>query len=372
MKILFYIHNLQIGGAEKIVADYLVHLKNSEIDVALVVNNKVNSYLENEVTKNDIRIYELYKTSTNNGHFIFQRLLNRIKNIKLKFNRIVEFEKPDIIHIHTLIYKIYGIKFPVHRMVFTFHSDPERFLKTNPKKNSIALNKMSKKGLNFFALTNYMKDKIISIFSTKNVCVIPNGIDIERIKKSRYNREWLFVNYYIAKDAFVIMHIGRFDKVKNHERLLSIFAEIHKRNSNSYLLLIGGDANNRMEIIKNEAKKRGIANNILFLGIRQDATSILGCANCLILPSLSESFSLVSLEAQALGIRSIVSDNVPSEVLCNSNCFSLSLFNGDDKWAELALSNSTGPNNKDLSCFDLKNVTKKLINMYERIIKGEY
>ena len=154
------------------------------------------------------------------------------------------------------------------------------------------------------------------------------------------------------------MHIGRFDKVKNHERLLSIFAEIHKRNSNSYLLLIGGDANNRMEIIKNEAKKRGIANNILFLGIRQDATSILGCANCLILPSLSESFSLVSLEAQALGIRSIVSDNVPSEVyviVIAFRClFLMAMING----AELALSNSTGPNNKDLSCFDLKNVTK--------------
>jgi glycosyltransferase involved in cell wall biosynthesis len=40
-------------------------------------------------------------------------------------------------------------------------------------------------------------------------------------------------------DKFVIGHVGRFCTQKNHKYLIDVFEQIHKRNSNAVLLLIG-------------------------------------------------------------------------------------------------------------------------------------
>ena len=57
MKILFYIHSLVIGGAETIVVNEMTSLKKRGINVVLVVNKTEDTFLEEKVLNENIKIY---------------------------------------------------------------------------------------------------------------------------------------------------------------------------------------------------------------------------------------------------------------------------------------------------------------------------
>ena len=101
--------------------------------------------------------------------------------------------------------------------------------------------------------------------------------------------------------------------------------------------------------------------------MRDDATAIISCLDVFILPSFSESFSLATIEAQALGIKCVVSETVPNEVICNSNCIRLSLNESNESWAESILIDSQNVCDGDIYKFDKKNVISQLIGLYEKI-----
>ena len=204
MKILFYIHNLQIGGAERIVADEIIQLKNRGVDVVLVVNNTTGSFLEDRVISFGIKQHVLQRRMPNNRIAAFVvKVLNRFANYRNKFNKIIELEKPDLIHIHTLLDRIYGINFPEDRFVYTFHSDVSRSIETNTKKNAKCLKILAKRGMSFFALSEKMKLDIKRSLQTNKVSVIPNAIDVGAIRSNAYSRDFL-ESISIPKDAYVV------------------------------------------------------------------------------------------------------------------------------------------------------------------------
>ena len=133
------------------------------------------------------------------------------------------------------------------------------------------------------------------------------------------------------------------------------------------MVLIGGGSSDRIEKIKKDTWALGISKYVRFLGIRKDATSILNCFDCFLLPSFSESFSLALIESQSLNIRSIASNNVPLDVICNCNCFALPLSRSDEYWASVAVSNTTHKKEKDVMEFDFSNVLPRMINEYKRV-----
>ena len=115
----------------------------------------------------------------------------------------------------------------------------------------------------------------------------------------------------INEDSLVLGHVGRFDKQKNHEYLIDIFNEVHKKNKNSYLLLIGiGELKNEIEL---KVKKLNLSNNVIFLGLRNDTEKLYQCMDVFVLPSLYEGFPLVCVEAQCSGLKCIFSSNISPE-----------------------------------------------------------
>ena len=369
MKILFYIHSLVIGGAETIVVNEMTSLKKRGINVVLVVNKTEDTFLEEKVLNENIKIYYLNKPyPCRKYEQIKWKISIRFLNYKKIMNSIIKFENPDLIHVNTTMDRLNGIDFPASKMIFSFHSDVERFLKVNNKKNIEIIKMYSKNGMIFFALSNKMIDDIKQIFDTKKVVKIPNSVNIKNIRKCKYDRQLFLDSIGIPKDAYVLGHIGRFNAVKNHEKIISVFNALHLERANSYLLLIGGDSNNRMQMIKNMVQSLGLNKYVRFLNVREDATSIMGCLDGFILPSFSESFSISLVEAEVLHIRCVVSDQVPDDVICNDNCFKLSLDKSDKEWADVLLGKSVWKKNNDIEQFDVDVVTQKLVKAYEEII----
>lgn len=113
------------------------------------------------------------------------------------------------------------------------------------------------------------------------------------------------------EDKYVIGHIGRFTKQKNHSFLLHVFSEVHKRNRNAVLLLVGDGE--LQKTIKEKVSYMKLEDSVIFLGVRQDVSELMDAMDLFLLPSLYEGMPNALVEAQAVGLPCIVADNVTRE-----------------------------------------------------------
>lgn len=141
----------------------------------------------------------------------------------------------------------------------------------------------------------------------------------------------------IPADAFVIGHVGRFAQQKNHLFLLKIVAEVAKREPKTYLLLIG-DGVLRPQI-EQEVAQLGLADRVIFTGVRPDVSRLMrGAMDLFLFPSLYEGLPLVSLEAQATGLPCLFSDVITEEVDAIKPLMQrLSLSQPTSVWADAVL-----------------------------------
>lgn len=368
MRVLFYINTLGVGGAERIVSEEAKYLKNSGHEVAIMVLYKLGSIVEEDLSVNGIPILSIDKGNTLIGKMgKIKRVIFR-HFIKNRINQIISEFSPDLIHINTNAKYLNLFSFPADRMVFTFHSQVERFLHIGGLRNKLNLREYASKGMWFTALSNNMLNEIEVLYSTKRIQLIPNFIDVKELRKNTYSKQFVSSEFGIPEDAYIVGHVGRFHPVKNHDKLLLVFREIIKTNPSAYLLLIGSGSPKEIESLKDNINKLGLSERVVLCGERMDATSIIASFDVLIMPSISESFSLVTLEAQANNVKCVISDCIPQDIICNTNCISLDLDLDDVIWAKNALKPLPCKQIKNIVLFDHSNVLKHLLEYYTTII----
>jgi glycosyltransferase EpsF len=156
------------------------------------------------------------------------------------------------------------------------------------------------------------------------------------------------------QNSLVIGHIGRFIETKNQMFLLDIIKNMLKKADNVKLVLVG-DGDLRLQI-EEAAKCKGLDDNIIFIGLRNDIPTILHVMDIFVFPSIYEGLGLVLLEAQASGLPCVVSEAIQPEADLDINLFSrLSLADGAEVWANKILE-LAGKKEKD---------AKKIINGFE-------
>ncbi len=145
------------------------------------------------------------------------------------------------------------------------------------------------------AVSNNLKETTNKLFSIKkDISVIYNFIDTEKYDKAG---EQECKRIALAKpNEKILTHISNFRPVKRVEDVIKIFYEV-QREIPSKLLLIGEGP----ERIKAEAltKALRLKEKVFFLGNSTEIDKILCYSDIFLLPSKTESFGLVALEAMA-------------------------------------------------------------------------
>lgn len=152
------------------------------------------------------------------------------------------------------------------------------------------------------------------------VTILPNAIDPERFKFNEKARREIRTKYGIAEDDLVIGHVGRFYPQKNHEFLINIFAELHKRKANTKLLLLGDGP--LQEHVKQKVELLGLSNAVLFAGLQKYVAPFYSAMDVFCFPSLWEGLPLTLVEAQYAGLLCLVSEKITHEVIITDGiCF---------------------------------------------------
>ena len=176
-----------------------------------------------------------------------------------------------------------------------------------------------------------------------------------------------------AEKTLNVINVGRFNKQKNHSFLIEIFSEALKLNPHMHLFLVG--TGELQEDIAGKVKALQMSDKVTFMGSRSDVNRLLHGMDVFLFPSFYEGLPVSLVEAQASGIKCLISDGIPREsVLVQENVEVLSLRRNAQAWAQrlLALNVSSRKDVSDIirsKGYDIHANAKKLESKYRALLQ---
>ena len=232
-------------------------------------------------------------------------------NLTSKLVDVALHEKLNILHVHYAIphasaavsakqiLATYGIHIPI---ITTLHGTDITLLGKDKSFKPVieyAINQSDA----VTAVSQNLKEETLLNFKIKDeIKVIPNFIDM-----SLYNQDCnqILRDKFAKKEEPILVHISNFRKVKRVNDVVKIFEKVNKKVTSKLLMI--GDGPERLKA-EQLCRKLGIAKQVRFLGKLKVIEKFLCIADVFVLPSETESFGLVALEAMASKVA-VISTN---------------------------------------------------------------
>ena len=233
-------------------------------------------------------------------------------NLTSKLVDVAIHEKLNLLHVHYAIPHAsaavnaqqillsYGIKIPI---VTTLHGTDITLLGKDKSFKPVIEYAINKSDAITVVSESLKKDTLKNFNITKKINTISNFIDIDIYKN---NYDVTLKKTFVKNDEYLITHISNFRKVKRVCDVIRIFQKVNSKIPSKLLMIGDGPDRIRAETL---ARDLGIEDKVRFLGKINITYKILACSDIFVLPSESESFGLVALEAMA-SKNAIVSTNI--------------------------------------------------------------
>ncbi len=161
------------------------------------------------------------------------------------------------------------------------------------------------------ALTQAEAKHYVRFGATSPIVIIPNGVDIPRLKDSTAFKR----KFPTSEGKRIVLFMARLHAKKGVEMLLESWATVCGQHDDALLVMAGPDSDGMREKLEAFCIARGISDRVLFTGMLTGALkwSALAAAECFVLPSFSEGLSVAVLEAMGMGLPVIVTEpcNMP-------------------------------------------------------------
>lgn len=292
-KIMFFGYTLEVGGAEKVLVDYINELQD-KYEITLVLLQKKGEFLE-RVPKN-IKIIQL---RNNNLQYVLFRYIPFIR--KRKINRIVEKENCDIaigFFEGRSATWVADIKKKVRKLAW-IHNDVNKFdIGISEKEIIDTYNKMDK----IITVSEVAKESLCKKynFNKEKIEVLYNLIDEQSIiEKSR--------EVVPRNDVFTFVNVGKMRPQKRQDRLIEIARDLKNENYKFKIQIIGNGPEE--EKIKNLVKEYKVEDVVELLGLKLNPYPYIKQADCIVVSSDFEGYSVAIKEALLLK-KAVVSTNV--------------------------------------------------------------
>ena len=289
MKILHVITSLRTGGAEKLMVDLLPRLKSGGLDVDLLLFDGIDTSFRQHVEENGVKVYDLGV-----GGSVYS---------PLKFFKLLPYlRKYDIIHTHNTspqLFAALGSIFSKARLITTEHntSNRRRAWKWYRYIDRWMYNRYS----SVICISNQAEKNLRDFIkrSCANICIIKNGVDIERFVSVRQSS---LLDEIAPKSKKLIMVAG-FRPQKDQGTVIEAMKQLPE---NFHLFLVGdGACRDRIEVL---TKKESLSDRVHFLGIRNDVSELLHASDYVVMSSHYEGLSLSSVEGMCVGKPFLASD----------------------------------------------------------------
>lgn len=360
-RLLCIISSLNAGGAETFLMKVFRQMPPEKYCLDFIVSAENGCYT-NEVLEHGGKIYCI-PMRTKHPLRAMSAIYMIVK--KNKYSAVVKFGDTSIGVLDLIAAKLGGAKHLGFRScnALTGLSWKQRMINTllRPVLNSIADIKLAPSML--AAEFTFGKRQ-----AHRNVHLIHNAVDLSIYHFDPIGRARIRNEFSLDK-KFVVGHIGRFNKQKNHRYLLEIFRKILDRNEDAVLLLIG--TGELQEEIRKQAEQLGILSNIVFTGVRFDIPQILSAMDVFVFPSFHEGMPNTVIEAQSTGLPCVIADTITEEANITGLVQYLPLEEAPMYWAEKALAAANQPRKNTKQDFvdhgyDMSAVSQEFVSLIYR------
>lgn len=313
-KILIFGMSSTVGGVENFILQLYRKIDKSNLQIDFVVTEGLNGYYKDVLESYNAKIYVIPS--------IKKHYFKCIKEIK----KIINKENYDVMHVNfcsaqMFLYAYYFKKFAKKDLKIITHSHSSGETDIIRKLLHYLIRPLIIKKTDYFISCSKVAGEWMftkRIANSKKLIIIKNAIDINRFKYDK-NKRAIFRKKYNLNECLVIGHIGRFEKVKNHEFMIMLFKEYLTRNKNTRLVLVGEGS------LKNDVKKKvkefGIEKYVVFINETDKVDLIYNGIDVFILPSLFEGLPIVGIEAQVAALPCVFSNNITKELDISNNCY---------------------------------------------------
>lgn len=349
------------GGVEAVIMNYYRNIDRKKIEFHFICDEDSTNIPYDEIKKLGGKVILVPP---------YQNILKYNKKLKEIFNS----EKYKIVHSHINVLSVFPLRIAkkcgVPIRIAHSHSTTN---KVEWKKNLMkqALKPFSK----IYATDYFACSKLAGVwlFGKKEmekgkVTIVNNAIDLDKFSFDEKIRKEKRKELKLKKDTFVVGHIGRFVKQKNHSFLIDVFNEVYKKNNNAILLLIG-QGPLKVEI-EDKVKTLNLEKQVISLGQREDVQELYQVMDVFVLPSIYEGLPVVGVEAQAMKKICVLSNSMTKETKILDSTKFISLDKDEKQWAKEIIKSSKNKiedNYKETIKkygFDIKEEVKNLEKKY--------
>lgn len=370
IRVLQVVRKMDMGGVQSMLMNYYRNIDREKVQFDYLVQTSEEGFYDKEII-------------AMGGH------VHRIKPIKNKksFSKeliaVIKINDYKLVHVHENFRNMYVL------FILFINRVPCRISHSHnsyPEKSAIRkfLKKIASFFINIFsthryACSNLAADWLYGSNSKKipKVEIINNAIDTDAFIFNITSRLQKRIELKLTNNI-IIGHIGNFSSQKNHNFLIEIFNEIHLIEDRTHLVLVG--EGELLEDTRRKVRELKLVEKVSFLGRRSDTNHLFQAFDVFIFPSFYEGLPVVVVEAQASGLKCIISDKISKEIEISKLVYFMKLTDDAATWARLVLdsinvqerenmSRIIKENNYDI-VLESKKLEKKYIDMYAERTNG--
>ncbi len=294
-----------IGGAEMVLYNTVTHLDRDRFEVRVLV----------------VGFGLLIDRLRTGGYEVDQFEFRNSYNLSLiqMIRKIIKDHKIDIVHSHLSRMNMYGyiasMLTPAVN-VMTIHGESEF---------SGWLARI------YYSLFGNLSGRVVAVSELlaesfhrrtlvrkSNVEVVHNGIDTGRFNND-FDRDDILKRFDFPSDTILILAVGNIRPIKGYGLLIDAFELIAAKEQNARLLICGGEIYDHRKNLQDRIAEHEHSDRIRLSPFVEDIEAIYSAADFYVLPSVSEGFSLTTVEAMASGLPVVTTDCLgPREIIDNN------------------------------------------------------
>lgn len=321
-KVLISIYNLQGGGAEKVLINLLHSFDYTKYDVTLLILRKEGIYL-NKIP-NKIRIIYGFKT-------LFGRRIS---------NKVFSFFKPDILY-KMFIKENFDVEISflegyATKIISGSSSDSKKIAWVHADFNtyhwtdsifSYEEELLYYKSFDYIVcVSNECMKSFNKVFGLYNKTItIYNLLDKDLESYPKVN----FKNVFKCSEKIKLLYVGRLEKEKGVDRLIYAYKDILDKGYKDTHLLILGDGSFK-NMLSEYISNNNIGDYVSLIPFKENVYDYMLSSDYIIVPSYSESYSMVLAEGVSLNKVCISTDTVGSREVLDNGKYGLIVDNSKE------------------------------------------
>ena len=327
IRILHSVSNMDRGGIETMLMNFYRHMDREQVQFDFLANKPAKGDYDDEVRSLGGRI------------FVSPGFMSYGKYVAYMTDLFREHPEYQIIHTHNGSLMLYALRSAKKNHI------PVRIAHAHATAVPLGLKNELKKlmrPLIKYAATDYWGCSDAAgkfYFSEKRWegahQLIHNAVQVSDFTFREAAREALRKQYGFG-DAFILGHVGRLSPEKNQRKILEVFAELHKQNPNTRLVMVGTGALENS--LKQYTAELGLTDAVTYTGVQTNVNEWYSTFDAFIMTSFNEGLPVVAVEAQAADLPCVLCNTITPEVKITDRVKFLGLHDAPSVWADTILS----------------------------------